>query len=231
MKKSELYPDLEWTENKFSYTALFKELYRLALVRYATHDQLIPFNKQVFTKPNLVKLTELGYLDGAYLVENDIAYHITPKTRDLLTKEGYNTSVIQKKYTAQSLIHALKITDCLLKLQGEQFFYTNFYPMFREPPEYKNPFLIPDACVVWNKEGTYKIQFVEVESEKQDWENYLLVKKQRYETMASTPDIYRIWWKQWAEKLNLPLCAENDFCFSVVCFGSIKKEWECWIFI
>jgi len=235
LKKAELYPDLEWTENKFSYSALFKEFYRLGQVRYATHNQLIPFNKQVFTKQNLVLLTELGYLDGSYLVENDTAYFITDKTKELLTKEGFNVRVIQKKFTGTDLTHSLKITDCLLKLQGQSFFYAIFYPLFRDPPESKNAFLVPDACVVWKKDGAYKIEFIEVEEEKPDWENYLWVKKEKYERLARDPNIYHLWWKGKEEKgyhkkLILPLCKEADFCFSVICYANIKKDWGGWKF-
>jgi hypothetical protein len=232
LQKPELYPDLKWIDNKFSYSALFKELYRVGQVRYATREQLYPFNKQVWTKPNLVKFCELDYLKPHDLVK---AFHITEKTREILEKEGFNVKVLQKKFTGQTLDHALKITSCLLKLQGQDNFYNVFYPTFTEPPSYTAEFLKPDACVVWKRDGAYKIEFIEVEKEKPDWENYLFIKKEKYEKLARDPNTYRFWWKGKEkktnhEKLNLPLCQEANFCFSIVCFGNIKKEWGGWKF-
>jgi len=231
MDKATLYPDLEPIAARASYKQIFDLLYIVAQVRYATFKQLHPLNHRVVIKKNLEYLVKLDYLSTINLVKNAKAFHITDKTRQILEKEGFNVEVIQKKFTGQDLKHALKITDCLLKLQAQENFYKVFYQIFREPPEYKQEFLRPDACVIWKKDGAYKIEFIEVETEKPDWENYLLVKKEKYERLAHDQNIYRVWWKYYHERLNLPLCQEADFCFSVRCFGNIKKNWEGWQFV
>ena len=228
MDKATLYPDLEVIASKASYKQIFDIFYTITQVRYATQKQLQPLNHRVATKKNLDSLVSSGYLAAVNLVKNDKAFHITEKTRQILENEGYNVKVIQKKSTGQTLDHALKISDCLLKLQAQEHFYQVFYPTFQEPPKYDSPFLRPDACVVWKRDGAYKIEFIEVEEIKPNWAEYLFVKKEKYEQLASDPNIYHVWWKYYADKLNLPLCTEADFCLSVVCFGNIKKNWEGW---
>ncbi|NLM67496.1 MAG: hypothetical protein GX180_10035 [Enterococcus sp.] len=234
MRKAELYSDLDWIENKFSFNQLFELFYTLARVRYATPKQLQPLNHRVATKTNLVKFCESGYLDGVSLVKNETAFYITDKTKQILANEGFNVKVLQKDFTGQTLTHPLKITDCILKLQGEEHFYNVFYPVFREAPKYDKEFLRPDFCVVLKKKSVniahYKIEFCEVETEKPDWLNYLLIKKEKYEKLATDKNLYSLWWKVWAGKLNLPMCKEKDFCFSVRCFGNIKRDWEGWQF-
>ena len=230
MEKATLYPDLEPIAARASYKQIFDLLYIVAQVRYATFKQIHSLNHRVATKKILANLVSFGYLDTINLVKNAKAFHITDKTRQILEREGFNVKIIQKKLTGQDLKHALKITECLLKLQAQDNFYNVFYYFFKMPPNYDGEFLRPDACVVWKKDGAYKIEFIEVEEEKPDWENYLLVKREKYEQLARDPNIYRIWWKYYAEKLNLPLCKEGDFCFSVRCFADIKKEWGGWKF-
>jgi len=230
MDKATLYLDLEPIAARASYKQIFDLFYTLAQLRYATFKQLHPLNHRVATKKILVNLVSLGYLADVNLVRNTNAFHITEKTRQILEREGFNVKIIQKKFTGQTLEHALKISETILNLQAQEYFYNVFYPIFREPPKYDREFLRPDACVVWKKDGTYKIEFVEVEEEKPDWENYLLVKKEKYEKLAGDSNIYRVWWKYYYDKLNLPLCKEADFCFSVVCFGGIRRDWNGWRF-
>jgi hypothetical protein len=233
MEKATLYPDLKPIADRASYKQIFDLLYIVAQVRYATFKQLNHVNYRVATKNNLADLVSLDYLATINLVKNAKAFHITDKTRQILEREGFNVKIIQKKLTGHDLKHALKITECLLKLQAQDYFYNVFYYFFKMPPNYDGEFLRPDACVVWKKDGAYKIEFIEVEEEKPNWGNYLLVKREKYEKLARDPNIYRIWWKGekeegWHKKLNLPICQEADFCFSVVCFGNIKKEWNGW---
>jgi hypothetical protein len=224
MDKATLYPELVEIALKSSYRQIFDLFYTVAQVRYATFKQLHPLNHRVVTKNILVKLTELGYLKAINLVKKEPAYHITEKTRELLEREGYNTKILPKSFTGQSLDHALKITDCILNLQGQSFFYHVFYPLFREPPKYDREFLRPDFAVVWKNDNLVKLQFGEVEDPKPDWENYLLAKRDKYEKLAQDPNTYAMWWKVISEKLNLPLPKEEDFCFSVLCFKNGQNE-------
>lgn len=220
MEKSELYPDLEWIENQFTYKQLFDLLYLLAQFRYATFKQLHSINHRVARKGYLVKLSELGYLNIIQPVKNQKAFHITEKTKNILKREGYNTRILQEDFTGKELIHDLKITDCLLKLHGRENFYKIFYYRFTYPPDWKKEFLRPDFCVVWKNDTGYKIQFGEVEEEKSDWERYLLEKKNKYELLAQSEDVFNLWWRVWAEKLKLSLCKKEDFCFSVAIYSN-----------
>lgn len=228
MDKATLYPDLAEIAPRGSYDQIFDLFYILAQVRYATQKQLQPLNHRIATKNLLVRFTDLGYLKSIDLVKKEPAYHITEKTRELLEKEGYNTKVIQKDFTGQKLGHALAITDVILKLQAEAD--QVFYPIFREPPDYHLEFLRPDFCLVRKRVGAYKIEFGEVENRKPNWEEYLKVKRDKYEAIAKDRNTYAMWWKVWSDRLNLPFCEERSFCFSVTCFGDIKKDWRGWKF-
>lgn len=227
MDKATLYPELAEIAARASYKQIFDLFYTIAQIRYATQEQLQPLNHRLATKNLLVRMTELGYLSSDNLVK---AYHITEKTRELLEREGYNTKVLQKDFTGVKLQHALAITDVILKLQAEPDFYQVFYPIFREPPEYRMEFLRPDFCLIRRGEGKYKIEFGEVETKKENWENYLQVKRDKYEAIARDSNTYAMWWKVWSERLNLPFCDERSFCFSIICFGDIKKDWRGWEF-
>lgn len=229
MDKSTIHADLEWLADKSSYKQIFNIFYTLATVRYATQKQLQSVNHRVATKNNLSKLVELGYLAEKNLT-TFLAYHVTEKTRQVLKQNGYNADIIQKKFKGEVLQHELLITDCILKLQGKEDYFTTFYPIFREPPDYQKEFLRPDACVIWKKDNSYKIQFLEVEEPKDDWENYLLGKRDKYERLAEDANLFLIWWKVNSQRLGLPMCKIEDFCFSVLCFSKLKFDWEGWNF-
>lgn len=223
MDKATLYPDLLWLKERASWQQIFDLLYTLAQVRYATQKQLQPINHRVCTKPNLVKLEALGYLKSIDLV----SFHITEKTREILEREGYNTKILQGTYRAKDLTHALLITDAILKLNP----WSVFYPQFKEPPDYRKEWLKPDACLIFKNDTNYKIQFLEVEEKKPNWENYLLDKKSKYERLAGLSDLFFVWWKRRAENLGLPMGKIDDFGFSVLVVGGVKKEWDGWNFI
>jgi hypothetical protein len=230
MDKATLYPDLEPIAAVSSYKQIFDLFYILAQIRYATFKQLHPLNHRVAKKKNLEYLVSLDYLSCIDLVKNTKAFHITEKTRQILEREGYNVRILQKKFTGQTLDHSLKISDTILKLQAQPYFYQVFYPVFRNAPNYEREFLRPDFCVIWKKDRSYKIEFGEVEEEKANWLNHLLIKKVNYERLADDQNLYDLWWTEQSKRLQLPMCKKDDFCFSVVCFGNIKKEWEGWNF-
>jgi len=219
MDKSTLHPDLEWITNKATYKQVFDLFYTLGKVRYATFKQLHALNFRVATKTNLVRFIELDYLSNDNPVK---AYSITDKTKKILELERYNTKLLQTKLTGQTLEHALKITGSILKLKP----WTVFYPQFKEPPDYQKDWLKPDACLIFKKDNQIKIQFLEVEEIKQDWENYLLGKREKYERLATDANLFFMWWKHQSEKLGLPMGNVEDFCFSVCVVGNIKFNWE-----
>ena len=85
--------------------------------------------------------------------------------------------------------------------------------------------LIPNACFFYHKDSSYKIQFLEVENEKVNWENYLLEKKEKYEKVSQDFNTWDKWWRKSCERLDLPMCKVEDFCFSVLIIGDNENEW------
>ena len=210
MIKSDLYSELSEIAVKSSYKQIFDLLYLLSQFRYATFKQLHQINHRVATKKFLVKLCELGYLDTT---KNLQAYKTNQKTWEVLEKEGYNTKIIQTNLTGETLEHELKITNVLLKLQTEPDFYKVIYPNFTT--------LIPDFCVIWKRENSYKIEFGEVEEPKFDWEQYIQDKEAKYKKLSGNIEVYSKWWKHWSGMLELPYCKQEDFCFF---YRIIKNE-------
>lgn len=224
---SDKYPELEIFIKGSTWIKLFRFLYDFAQLRYATKEHLNQINNVYGTHKKLTHLVKEKYLS----VKNGDIYHITEKTRKLLGIEGFNTKILQSDFTGEVLKHELKITDCLLKLRKEPNFYGVFYPSFKE--------LKPDACLIYaekedykknnSKILRYKIQFLEVEDEKGNWEQHLKNKRDKYILLARDFYIWDKWWRHNCERLELPFCKVEDFCFSVLCVANIEpKEWEGW---
>ena len=227
MKFEERYPDLIDIQNGGTWAKLFEFFYILAQVRYATKDQLNKVDGKFGTSKKLERLKARDYLS----VKSPGVYIITEKTRQIISLEGYNTSILQSRFTGDVLKHELIITDCLINLRADDNFYRVFYPIFREPPDYKKEYLRPDGCLVWkNKENQYKLQFFEVEQDKPNWSAHLKGKKRKYETIAGDLNTWDKWWRYNSEQLQLPFCKQEDFCFSILCFSKLQFEWEGWEF-
>ncbi len=151
-------------KNQCSNPLIMEGFWILYLVRYATFKQLKSVRKlsvqRVFTKKNLAKLTELGYLKV-----NGNVYSLASKGFEFL---GQN----EPRLRGEGSDHTLKITDILLSLMDQPHFFTVEYPHFGE--------LVPDACIIWKDGNRYKVEFLEVEnSEKHP--SYLEEKRAKYE--------------------------------------------------
>lgn len=226
MELEELYPDLAPLVKGASFTQLFRLFHALALVRYATKDQLNSVNSKIATKKKLTLLVDMGYL----FLTNTGAYFTAPKTLELLKERGFNTKILQKKLTGEGAEHQLQITSVILGRMKFTDFYSVFYPTFKQPPDYDKEYLRPDACLIRKNESAYKITFLEVENPKVNWTAYLADKKEKYDKVAQDYNTYDKWWRYHSDQLNLPFCREEDFCFSVLCVGGFRAEWEGWEF-
>ena len=225
MKLSERYPDLNLLTAGSSFSQLFNLLYTASLLRYTTKEHLNQINHKLGTPRKLQILAESGYLT----CKNSKVFVITDKTRRLLEEQGYTCKILAKKITGETAEHELLIASVILDMMKDDNFYSVFYPTFMEPPNYDRDFLKPDACVIFKKERQYKISFLEVENEKPGWEAYLQAKQEKYETIGRDYNTYGKWWKFWSEKLRLPYCNQDSFCFSVLCTGDIERNWEGWM--
>jgi len=212
------YPELADLVKGASYNQLFQLLYKVAIIRYATPEHLKRINFKLGTVNKTAKLNEIGLL-CTYPTWVSV---ITDKGLNLLKDNDYNIGHIAKKLQGNGSGDEPVISSVILDLMAEADFHTVFYPHF--------DFLIPDCAVVWKKDGNVKLQFVEVETKKGNWQEYLEKKKTNYDLIARDFDIYDKWWRRWSDILKLPLCPIESFCFSVRCYSGIKFNWRGWDF-
>jgi hypothetical protein len=211
MKLDTLYPDLAPLVKGSSFNQLFQFFWTAGQVRYATRKHLAVISFKLGTKNKTDDLVRSGY----FQIIGE-AFSITDKVKAILEEQKYPVSILQKKFTGATP-HDLKITDVILDLKP----WAVFYPIFRESR--------PDACLIFKKDRAYKIQFLEVENTEKP-ASYLRGKKEEYEKLARDFEMYDRWWKHHAEKLGLPFPKPENFCFSVLCFGSKKEDWSGWTF-
>lgn len=222
----ERYPDIiGLLKTGISFKHFTDFLYTLALVKYATYEHLNFVSNKLGTRPKIEKLTELGYLE-TYPQGVSV---ITRKSLELLEEQEYNTEVIAQRVTGEGLKDEICKTTCKLHYMQQPYFHSLFHPSFTEIGTL-HPFLIPDFAVVEKKDDKARLFFVEVETEKYNWKEYLENKRRKYDIIAADPDIYNKWWKKWASALRLQVCPEKEFCFHIVCIGKFKADWEGWNF-
>jgi hypothetical protein len=195
---------------------LIEALRTLALVRYATLPQLQtvrkPFRQHIYTKQSFERLLQLGLV-----VDAGGAFRVGPNGLKLLDlPEHY-----QKRCRGQGKEHDLAITDILLGLTAQEDFFTVFYPRF--------PYVRPDACVIYKRDGEFKIEFLEVETTDKE-AGYLERKQVNYERLANDYKTYSVWWNEWGDRFRLK-CKPDDFCFCVVCHSKVKRDWDGWRFV
>ena len=194
---------------------LLQALTFLSICRYATLKQLqtvkTAYRQHIFTTKAVKMLVDLGYLG----ITGNGTYFTDSKGLNFLEENKISTYYFLSRNRAVAGEHTLKITDYIISLQSNPSFFTAFYPQFTKPPDYTEVFLIPDICVIYRKEDSYKIEFIEIEiSDKGDPE-YILKKKAKYQQIAKDKNTYLHWWKFHCGKLGLPMCSVEQFCFNM----------------
>ena len=169
----------------------------------------------------LGKLTELIKL--AYVQEVDPGiYALTPKAVNFmkLNQRKIEFPLITGQGKGDSLTKAEALIDYL----NQDYFFAALYPRFEHLG------LIPDACLLFKKENTMQLLFLEVEEPKSDWQEYLHKKKEKYEKLATEDWIYQVWWKEKCQFFGFQYCQLEEFGFLVHCLGKFKENWEGWKF-
>jgi len=203
-----------------SYANIYQLLYYVALLKYSTQGHLksIGFSgaEKVATKKKLHALCEFGYVRLAN--ETLGIYTATAKTLHLLKTIGQNLNLLPavpkgigfEIYNTDVFVQALKLPN----------YFALLYPQF--PIE--DPYIIPDALLVLKEDHQYQLNFLEIEAEKPNWNNYLQTKYDSYKRLAKDPLVYKFW-KAFSGYLNLPCPKIEDFKFRVIIIGDIKKDW------
>lgn len=215
MTDKEKYPDLYPLTKGSSFNQLADLLYTLALCRYLDRITLADKNFKLATGPKFKKLAEL-----AYIADNDGVYSISKNGLQFLN-ERRNCKFL-KVPKGEGIKDGLQVGKIVYRTTKMSDFYAILYPDFR--------FLRPDFAAVFRRGDRAKLVFVEVEKEKDGWDNYLEDKRAKYDRLAGDYEIYSRWWKHCSKELELNFCSPEDFCFSVLCVGDIKKDWRGWQF-
>lgn len=215
-----------------SYALAWQMLYYVKLLRYVTNPHLKTINprfSQICATEKLDTLCDLGYLRQGFTG----VYISTPKTTEVLKLAGYKSALLPEDREGSGGVNELLITEALIKLLPvlhsikwkSHTQHALFYPQF--PKE--EPYIKPDAMIVIGGEGRYKIEFVEVEAKKPYWEERLMEKERNYRRLAQDEAVYK-YWCNLCKPLGLPKPDIRDFCFSVICIGNKKMEFEGWKF-
>jgi hypothetical protein len=203
-----------------SWTQLTGLLYHVRLLRYMTAEQIRKL-KYPKVRGKRKELVELGYLQ-----EQGGVYRATPKTDELLKVIGIHMPLLKPDLDGYGGTDAVRKTEVFLRALDLERFKALLFPRF--PKE--EPYLIPDALLVEAESSIkYRLFFLEIEQEKADWHNHLEKKRANYERLGMDNQVYRYWYNV-SEHLGLKKPSREQFCFSILCIGNIKKEWSSWSF-
>ena len=208
------YPDLKPLTAGASFNLLFSTLYYAHLLRYSTTDLLkqLTGSVKIATRSKMQTLVELGYLN-----RNDKVFKTTAKTLDLLEKQGYNRRLLPRPVEGWGA--ELYNSEAICKLLQHKNYRSFLYPHFQ--------YVIPDGLLVLQDGDRYQLNFIEVEADKANHQEYLENKRQGYERLARDPIVFK-YWQGIAPHLNLPCPKIEDFRFGVWCYSSLSFSWNGW---
>lgn len=202
-----------------SYKLLWDMLYHVRLLKYVRRSQLKDIDSRyskICAAKKLLKLSELGLLKNT---QEDI-FIATDKVLPLLKQAGYNTKTLPKSIEGSGNINEQNNTSIFiqaLKLPDYKFL---LFPVFYDNDK---PYLKPDALLVRGNKDKYKLEFLEIEASKSNWNDWLENKRINYLKLASEKQVFN-YWKAQCSFLNLPVPEIADFKFSVSIIGKINKN-------
>lgn len=191
-----------------TFLSLYKVFYYTRLLRYIRADQyklIDPLFAKICTKPKLKTLVELGYLK-----EHNQVYSATNKVMGVLQRAGFQTRFLPAETEGIGGINSLNNTSVFIDALKVENYYTLLFPNFG--------YIEPDALLVEKYGEKYKLTFLEIESEKFGWNNYLENKRENYLKLAKDIAFYDFWIT--ASKilgLRVPTKEELKFNVTFVC--------------
>jgi hypothetical protein len=203
-----------------SYEAVWDMLYNIRRVKYIRRNQISKINKRynkTCSPDKIARLIELGLIKKT---DNDILIS-TDKSLQLLEQLGKDISLLPESIEGKGAINELNNTEVFIQALKLPDFLALLYPRF---PNH-NPYLKPDALLVRGTKEKYKLEFLEVEAGKSNWDTYLANKRINYLKLAREKRAYTYWTWQ-CELLKLSIPDIKDFKFSVSIIGKIKKDFE-----
>lgn len=195
-----------------TWSSLFRIMYYTRQYRYIRIDQyklIDPLFAKICTKPKLQTLVDLGYFRG------NKVYTATNKVMPVLQKAGFQTRFLPAETEGTGGINALKNTEVFIKALQVENYHTLLFPNFT--------YIEPDALLIQKYGEKYKLTFLEIESEKFAWDNYLENKRDNYLKLAKDIAFYDFW-KEASKILGLRVPTKQELKFSVTFVCSLKRD-------
>jgi hypothetical protein len=189
-----------------TWSALWQVFYYTRLFKYV-HKRHYPKIKKSFNKicthDKLQKLCALGYFKNP---QKDV-YCATNKVLAILKEVGFIIDILPSEPIGKGDINELNNTGAFISLLKQPYFHTLLYPHFG--------YIIPDALMVQLDTDLkrYKLTFIEVESRKPEWEQYIQSKKSNYRRLSKDMAAYK-YWERISKFLNIAKPSINDFKFT-----------------
>lgn len=210
---------LKFTRNSWgSFEAIWDMLYDIRMVKYVSREQISQIKKRYDKTCSLKKINHLIELGLLKQTPNKVLI-TTDYSVDLLGQLGKNVSILPTEIKGDGAINELNNTEVFIQALKLPDFIALLYPRFPK----NNPYLIPDALLVRGTKERYKLEFLEVEAGKSNWDSYLEKKRNNYKILANEKRPYTYWTWQ-CKLLNLPVPKIEDFKFSVSIVGKIIND-------
>lgn len=204
-----------FTRNSWgSYEAVWSMLHDIRRLKYVRRNQLSSIDDRYTKTCSLKKITRLIELGLIKKTDNDILIS-TAKSLQLLKQLEYNTQILPKDISGDGNINELNNTEVFIQALKLPDFIALLYPNFE--------YLKPDTLLIRGTKERYKLEFLEVEASKSNWNDWLENKRINYLKLAGEKRPFSYWVSQ-CKLLDLPIPDINDFRFSVSIIGKIKKD-------
>jgi len=197
---------------------LWDMIKHIRLLKYVRQSQLKLINKK-YTQ--ICSVDKLDYLSSIYLLGNlsqDI-YYATDKVLPILEEQGYNINLLPPESGGFGDPNQINNTAVFIQALKLLNFKALLYPRF--PMD--KPYVIPDALLILEEEGRYKLEFLEIEASKSNWDNWLENKRINYLKLSQEELVYYYWKKQ-CKLLDISPPDIKDFKFSVSIIGEVKMD-------
>ena len=197
-----------------SFKLLWDMLYHIQLLKYIRRTQLKDIDSRyskICSEKKFNKLLDLGLIKNT----QGKIFTSTYKSLCLLKQLKYPTQTLPKNISGDGSINELNNTEVFIQALKLPDFLTLLYPDFE--------YIKPDALLVRRIKEKYKLEFLEIEASKSNWDNWLENKRINYLKLAGEKRVFSYWVSQ-CKLLDLPIPDIMNFRFSVSIIGDIKKN-------
>jgi len=199
-----------------SYEAIWDMLHDIRRLKYVRRNQLSSINNRYTKTCSPKKITRLIELGLIKKTDNGVLLS-TAQSLQFLKLLNFNTQILPKDISGDGNINELNNTEVFIQALKLPDFIALLYPNFE--------YLRPDALLVRGTKERYKLEFLEVEASKSNWNDWLENKRINYLKLAGEKRPFSYWVSQ-CKLLDLPIPDIKDFRFSVSIIGKIKKDFE-----